>query len=148
MIKYQTAYLVCNNTGETFSILDAKAFVKYVVNEKSNWEADRYFFVENSLEDCHGKSLIHIVQDEIATKRDKSNARIKRWGRFGGYKRSTGSYFRHPKTTAELRFIAGLEADGYKNLIRGRRKLIPTVYDDIWSPCNNNWKSFRHKQYK
>lgn len=146
MITHHIAYLVCNNTGETFKILDVKAFVKDIVDNRSEWYADNYFFTEFRLEDCHGKSLGYIAEEAIAKKRKTRSARL--LFRFGGYKRRSGSCCRHPKTTAELRSIAGLEADGYEYLVRSRRKRIPTYYDDLWSPSFTNWKSFRKKQYK
>jgi len=57
-------------------------------------------------------------------------------------------YFRHPKTTQEIRNNEDEWVDGYFIPIRGHRKNLPTLYDDY--PVDHEdrcWKNFRDKQY-
>lgn len=58
------------------------------------------------------------------------------------------SYYRSPKTFQERKEIARTEEFGVK--VRGRRKHLPTNYDDI--PHGDNhikcWKHYRKTQYK
>jgi hypothetical protein len=60
--------------------------------------------------------------------------------RFYGWKRSTGHYYRHPKTTQELR----------EGPTRARRNGLPSSWDDlrIMARENRNWKQFRKTQWK
>ncbi|MFX4300168.1 hypothetical protein [Pseudosulfitobacter pseudonitzschiae] len=70
----------------------------------------------------------------------------RRWGRF----------YRHMHTIAELRDLHGLEADmmdaedyPVRVKIRGRRKNLPTLWDDIiHSRRGDGWKNYRKTQYK
>lgn len=65
------------------------------------------------------------------------------------------SFFRSPKTTAELRAIEAVETDpdlidlGYARiLVRPKRRNLPTAYDDISKATFRNWKKHREHQYR
>lgn len=52
------------------------------------------------------------------------------------------SYFRNPRTRAEIRFLAGADRDGEK--VRRRRLTIPSAYDDVCISRNwgKSWKDY------
>jgi hypothetical protein len=67
-----------------------------------------------------------------------------------------GRFYRRLRTTAEIRAHKGLEADLHdleeypvRVKIRGRRKKLPTLWDDIIpSRKGDSWKNYRKTQYK
>ncbi|MBW3243723.1 hypothetical protein KUV57_13705 [Epibacterium sp. DP7N7-1] len=73
-----------------------------------------------------------------------------------GRRRRYGRYLRHMKTRQERRENLGLEADlremediSVRVKIRGRRKTLPTLWDDIpHSRRGDGWKGYRRTQYK
>lgn len=74
----------------------------------------------------------------------------------GVRKRRWGRFFRRVRTRGELRDLAGLEADlrdleefPVRVKIRGRRKTIPTAWDDIMVfGKGRGWKHHRRTQWK
>ena len=61
-----------------------------------------------------------------------------------------GSCYRHPKTTQEIRNNA---SDQYENYTRGKRRNLPTTYDDIYrsNGSSKSWKNqgkHRHQWQK
>lgn len=148
MITHNTVFITSNRTGETFVVPDVKQLINDIFERYSMWSACDYF-ENNQLTDSHGKSLEYLVLEKIAEVERKRSARYR--GRiFCGYKRNGASVFRRPKTTAELRQVAALKADGHGNLIRRHKSSIPTVWDDIWrgDMSKHNWKRQRRTQYK
>ncbi len=61
-------------------------------------------------------------------------------------------YFRHPKTTQEMRlyYASTTNEEGVRINVRGRRKPkhLPNAWDDVWKPSSRNWKSYRKKQWR
>lgn len=62
---------------------------------------------------------------------------------------------RYPRTTQEIRANGKrgvIDHDGYRVVVRGKRRNLPTSYDDLWLShlsCNYlPWKLQRKKQYK
>lgn len=74
----------------------------------------------------------------------------------GVRKRRWGRFYRRVRTQAELRALAGLEADLHdleefpvRVKIRGRRKTLPTAWDDIMVfGKGRGWKHHRRTQWK
>ena len=56
--------------------------------------------------------------------------------------------FRQPATTPTLREVAFAEVDEYKVLFRGKRRNVPTVYEDNCREWHKNWKAYRKTQFK
>jgi hypothetical protein len=54
---------------------------------------------------------------------------------------------RHPRTTQERRLNY---SDEHRRFTRGKRRRLPTVWDDILLPYwrNENWKNLRKTQYR
>lgn len=59
-------------------------------------------------------------------------------------KRQHTPYLRHPKTTQERR--SNCDPD-HKRYTRGRRRNLPTTYDDIWIKDRKSWKGKRRHQH-
>ena len=53
-------------------------------------------------------------------------------------------WLRHPRTTQERK----CNQDKNDGLVRGKRRNLPTSYDDLIIPINKSWKSRRKKQYR
>lgn len=74
----------------------------------------------------------------------------------GRGRRRMGRFYRHMKTRQELGYLEGLEADmqdaedfPVRVKIRGRRRNLPTLWDDrIMSRRGDSWKNYRKTQYK
>lgn len=60
--------------------------------------------------------------------------------------------FRAPKTTAELRLNAHIEADpemiDLGVVVRPKRRNLPSAWEDIYKESSRNWKRYRRTQYK
>lgn len=148
MIKHNTVFITSNRTGETFSVPDVKQFISDIFEHKPLWLA-RDYFDNNQLTDSHGKFLDYLVSEKLTEMQRKRDSRF-RSRIFCGYRCRRGSLLRHPKTTAELKQVAALKAEGYEKLIRRHKSSIPTVRDDIWRGdiSKHNWKRQRRTQYK
>jgi hypothetical protein len=67
--------------------------------------------------------------------------------------RASRRYYRHPRTTQELRYNSANACDEdfrYHKIRPPRRIRLPTVYDDFWVKAENNrnWKQFRRTRWK
>jgi hypothetical protein len=144
-----------NNLNFAF-ILDTKNQKSYCVTDANQHVIDIFshcgefrglaYFERYELTDSHGKPLKHLVEAQCNKIRRKRATKHIATGR----KRSIRDSFRRIKTTQERRGICGAKAEGLENLIRGRRKTLPSYYDEQWRSDLNvrNWKSQRNKQYK
>lgn len=98
--------------------------------------------IANSQETVYSKRYRY-EDVNIATNRYFRQAPVPRTG-----KRNWRSYYRSPKTFQERKELANAEEYGIK--VRGRRKHLPTNYDDI--PHSDHgikcWKRYRKTQYK
>lgn len=60
-------------------------------------------------------------------------------------KRYFGAWLRHPRTTQEIR----ANLDKHDRLVRGKRRNLPTSYDDLFVHQQKSWKYKRRKtQYR
>lgn len=82
----------------------------------------------------------------------KKNVRIANWPNNPYWERYKGSYelswvyFRTPRTFNEIKQNHHALDDGYK--VRGKRRKIPTSWDDIWPSqlFGRDWKRFTKKK--
>lgn len=56
--------------------------------------------------------------------------------------------FRHPRTTAMLRQVAGREIEDLEPDFRGRTKNLPTAWDDQFARPEHSWKNHRRQQWR
>jgi hypothetical protein len=56
--------------------------------------------------------------------------------------------FRQPSTTPTLREVAFAKVDEYRIHFRGKRRNVPTVYEDICRSWHKSWKAYRKTQFK
>lgn len=53
-------------------------------------------------------------------------------------------FLRHPRTTQERRFNCD---EDHKKLTRGRRRNLPSAWDDLWIRDKKSWKEKRKQQH-
>ncbi|CAH7128288.1 conserved hypothetical protein [Vibrio chagasii] len=144
MINTYQIYIV-DSEGVMLWIPDLKAFIKDCFKFKGFFGALRYIDAHEFV-DSNGKQVVHLLQEYVKPYIRKFN----KGSVSTGFKLSRGSSFRHPKTTQELRANRAPLLEDYEPSVRGRRRVLPTVYDDIWRCYNQerNWKRYRLVQYK
>ncbi|ELP6118906.1 TPA: hypothetical protein I7730_15740 [Vibrio vulnificus] len=143
MINTYQIYIV-DSEGVMFWIPDLKSFIRDCFKFKGFFGALRYID-EHEFIDSNGKQVVHLLQEYVTPYIRK----FYKGSTCTGAKRGGGNCFRHPKTTQELRMNRAPVLEEYEPTARGRRKVLPTVYDDIWRCYNQerNWKRYRKTQY-
>jgi len=85
-------------------------------------------------------------------RRRKKRDRFETWNGNGPVpgtgRRKNYRFMRRPRTTQELRLAAGVVFEDDEPEWRGRRRNVPTAYDDIILHRDHSWKRHRRTQWK
>lgn len=133
VLKYDQESLISNGRSKHYSFADeyGLAVPENVIQRIAISQQTAYYI-------CHRQD-----DTAIATDLYYRQMPVPRTG-----KRVWRGYYRSPKTFQERKELARAAEFGVK--VRGRRRVLPTNYDDI--PHGdiriNNWKRYRNTQYK